>query len=90
VNAWVPIDLPEEWSATRIPTSAPVRMERDDIVALRAAANVALRLLPPSIGKLVAKELHDAADFGYRLGADGPVRGLLADLKDLQRKAAQA
>jgi hypothetical protein len=76
--------------SSNIPTSAPERMERDDIRALRAGITEAVRLLPPSIGKLVTRELDDAANFGYRLGADSLVRGVLADLEDLRRKEAQA
>jgi hypothetical protein len=71
------------------PTAPPDRMAFDDAAALRRAGNMARRFLPPHIGKFLAGELEAAAEFGYRLGADSWVRGVLADLEDLRRQAAQ-
>lgn len=61
-----------------VPTAPPVRMDSDERMKLRAAAFRATRVFPGPVGELVSKDLLAFEEFGYRLGAHGLVRRLVA------------
>jgi hypothetical protein len=43
---------------------------------LRAAATKAMRLYPDPVGDVVARELHEWAEFGYRFGGKSKIMAL--------------
>lgn len=61
-----------------VPTDAPERMDHHDRMQLRAAAFRATRVFPGPVGELISKDLMAFEEFGYRLGAHGLVRRLVA------------
>lgn len=64
----------------------PPRMERADTDRYRRYAVLAERLFPDAIGKLIAKELNDTAQFGYRVGLDAEANRLCVALDNQQRE----
>lgn len=73
-----PMRQPLVQYSTTVPTDAPVRMESDERMQLRAAAFRATRVFPGAVGELISRDLMAFEEFGYRLGAHGLVKRLVA------------
>ncbi|HTF50347.1 MAG TPA: hypothetical protein VK735_23150 [Pseudonocardia sp.] len=66
-------------------------MDLDEMKRLRAAAFWAKRIYPGPVGELLSRELRSWEEFGYRLGTQGMIIGIVdAVLKarDQQSEAA--
>ena len=59
------------------PTDAPVRMEHDEKMRLRAAAFRVTRLYPGPVGEWLSRELLTWEEMGWRLGDHALVRRLV-------------
>jgi hypothetical protein len=59
---------------------APLPLDTADVLRIRRAAGAALDRHPGPVGQLVAKELLDYADQGFRGDPDGLSERLIADL----------
>jgi hypothetical protein len=62
------------------PQPAPPRLDTADVLRIRRAAGVALDRYPGPVGKLIAGELLDYADQGWRGDGEGLSERLVADL----------
>ena len=66
------------------------RYEHHDKMRLRHAARIATEVLPPGIGRLVARELLTWEEFGLRLGAHTDMAAVAAEVLELAAHRAQA
>ncbi|MEJ8280672.1 hypothetical protein [Pseudonocardia spirodelae] len=57
--------------------SQPTAMDHHEKMRMRAAAFRATRIYPGPVGELISRELLGWEDFGYRLGGNGLVAGLV-------------
>ena len=71
-----PIRTRRPWTAR--PASAP--LDTEDVLRIRRAVSVALDRYPGPVGQLIAAELLDYADQGWRGAAEGLSERMVADL----------
>ncbi len=69
----------EEPPPARLGEGLP-RLERHEVNRLRAAAVRATQIYPAPVGRLVQRELTDAADFGYRFANGCLIADLVAEV----------
>ncbi|WP_345378096.1 hypothetical protein [Pseudonocardia yuanmonensis] len=71
-----PIRARRPWT----PRPSPSPLNTDDVLRIRRAAGVALDRYPGAVGQLIASELLDYADQGFRGDPEGLSERLIADL----------
>jgi hypothetical protein len=57
--------------------SAHASMDHHERMRLRAAAFRAIRAYPGPVGELLSRELLSWEEFGYRLGSQGMIMGIV-------------
>lgn len=64
--------------------SMQVPMDHHERMRLRAAAFRATRVYPGAVGELLSRELLSWEEFGYRLGSQGLIMGIVNDVMNAE------
>jgi hypothetical protein len=70
--------------------NAPPLMELDELKRLRAAAFWAKRIYPGPVGELLSRELRSWEEFGYQLGPQGMILGIVDAVLKARDQQSQA
>jgi hypothetical protein len=70
--------------------NTPQLMELDELKRLRAAAFWAKRIYPDPVGELLSRELRSWEEFGYQLGRQGMIIGIVDAVLKARDQQSQA